>query len=537
MDQHNRWRPALCLGLAFLLAVLALPGRASAAQAQKAPRLDITVGKSLILKTTVDITRVSVADPAVADFVLLSPRQVYVAGKTTGVTNIILWGEGEQVRGLYDIEVAPDLSRLKRLIGELMPDETGVEVRSANANIALSGTIKSEANLKCLVALAEAHAPGKVLNLVQVGGVHQVMLEVKVAEMSRSLAKNLGININAISQGDFVYTFLGGLTSLASLQNIIKNYTTTDSSGNTVLDPYNRVNSPSRFDPNKTLTIDSKTQGIVNVNTDINGRPVTMTGFVNILKDTGLIKILAEPTLVCLNGQTAQFLAGGEIPVPIPQALGSITIEWKKFGVELAFTPNVLSGEKISMQVAPSVSELDFTRAVQVGSFTVPAITKRSASTVIELRDGQSFAIAGLLREDARDAASKFPGLGDVPVLGGLFKSSQFQKNQTELLIIITPRLAKPMDPKALKLPTDGGIQEPDDLEFYLGIPGRTAAAPKSGASQPPAGTVQPVAASQPAQARSSLDGEFGHAMPAPPAPTASPTAPSPGQPASTRLP
>ncbi|HWQ08267.1 MAG TPA: type II and III secretion system protein family protein, partial [Holophaga sp.] len=439
MHSHS-WRlfPAW-LGLAVLLWALAFAGQAVAAQAQKAPRLDITVGKSMILKTTVDITRVSVADPAVADFVLLSPRQVYVAGKTTGVTNIILWGEGEQVRGLYDIEVAPDLTRLKRLIGELMPDETGVEVRSANAAIALSGTIKSEANLKRLVTLAEAHAPGKVLNLVQVGGVHQVMLEVKVAEMSRTLAKTLGININAISQGDFLYTFLGGLTSLPALSNIVTPYTTTDANGNTIVDPYNKVNHPSRFDPQTLLNVSSKTQGMMNVNTNINGQPVTLTGFINILKDTGLVKILAEPTLVCLNGQTAQFLAGGEIPVPIPQALGSITIEWKKFGVELAFTPNVL-GDKISMQVAPSVSELDFTRAIQVGSFTVPAINKRSASTVIELADGQSFAIAGLLREDARDTASKFLGVGDVPVLGSLFKSSSFQKNQTELLIIITPR-------------------------------------------------------------------------------------------------
>ena len=323
------------------------------------------------------------------------------------------------MRGLYDIEVAPDLTRLKRLIGELMPDETGVEVRSANAAIALSGTIKSEANLKRLVTLAEAHAPGKVLNLVQVGGVHQVMLEVKVAEMSRTLAKTLGINLNAISQGDFLYTFLGGLTSLPALSNIIQPYTTTDKNGNIIIDPYNKVNHPSRFDPQTPLNIDTKTQGIMNVNTNINGHPMTITGFINILKDSGLVKILAEPTLVCLNGQTAQFLAGGEIPVPIPQALGSVTIDWKKFGVELSFTPNVLAGDKISMQVSPSVSDLDFTRAIQIGSFTVPSINKRSASTVIELADGQSFAIAGLLREGRQGHGLQVPGRGRRAGAGG----------------------------------------------------------------------------------------------------------------------
>ncbi len=479
-------------------------GSSLAAQAQSAPRLEVTVGKSVVVKTQADITRVSVADPAVADFVLLSPGQIYIAGKGAGVTNVTMWDAADQVRALYDVEVQPDVGRLRKLVSEVMPDETGVEIRPANNNIAVSGTVKSETNLRRLLSMAEAMSPGKVLNLAQVGGVHQVMLEVRVAEMSRTLMKQLGFNLNIISQGDFLYTFLGGLTSLPLLKNTITPFTTTNN-GVTTVDPYNRVNHPSRFDDTRgPLTINDSTQGAFNFNTNINGRQATWTGFIDVLKDNGLIKVLAEPTLVCLNGQTAQFLAGGEIPVPIPQALGSVTIEWKKFGVELQFTPHVLSGDRISIQVAPSVSDLDFNRAIQIGSFTVPSINKRSASTVIELGDGQTFAIAGLLSENTRDTASKFPGVGDVPVLGSLFKSSNFQKNQTELLIIITPRLAKPADPKAVKLPTDGDIKEPDDLEFYLGI--KRDAIGGSGSKSAP----------QQAPARS-LDGEFGHALPAAP--------------------
>jgi len=501
-------RPARALLAVLLLAALAcaLPATLRAAQAVSAPRLALTAGKSAVIKTQVDVARVSVGDPSVADFVLLSPRQVYVAGKASGVTNLTFWDAADQVRGLYDVEVAPDLARLRRLVGEVMPEETGVQVRAANNAIAVSGTVKSEANLTRLMALADAHSPGKVLNLLQVGGVQQVMLEVRVAEMSRALAKDLGVNINAISQGDFFYTFLGGLTSVPLLSNLVQTYTTTDSNNNTIADPYNRVNNPTRFDPQKSpLNITSNVQGMFNYNTKVNGVPTTFTGFLNILKDNGLVRILAEPTLVCLNGQTAEFLAGGEIPVPIPQALGTISIEWKKYGVELRFTPHVLAGDKISLQVAPSVSELDSANAVQIGSFLIPALKKRSAATVIELGDGQSFAIAGLLSQDTRSTASKFPGVGDVPVLGSLFKSSKFQKNETELLIIITPRLAKPADPKAVKLPTDGGLREPDDLEFYLGIDRNKVGL---GPSTPPAK----------APAGRSLDGDFGHALPNPPA-------------------
>lgn len=197
------------------------------------------------------------------------------------------------------------------------------------------------------------------------------------------------------------------------------------------------------------------------------GNDRTWTVFIDALKENGLIKILAEPTLVTLSGQEARFLAGGEFPVPVPQDQNVITITYKPFGVGLSFTPTVLSDDKISMRVAPEVSDLDFSTAVVLQGFVVPGLTTRRASTVIELANGQSFAIAGLLRETVREAVAKFPVLGDIPILGALFRSTSFQKNETELIIIVTPHLVKPLDMARQSLPT-GQYIEPNDFEWYL---------------------------------------------------------------------
>jgi pilus assembly protein CpaC len=188
---------------------------------------------------------------------------------------------------------------------------------------------------------------------------------------------------------------------------------------------------------------------------------------VDALKQHNLVKVLAEPTLIALSGREASFLAGGEFPIPVPQALGVVTISYKSFGVGLVFTPTVLSPNKINMTVAPEVSDLDFANAISIQGFLIPSITTRRASTTIELADGQSFAIAGLLRDTVREQIAKFPVLGDIPILGALFRSSSFQKNETELIIIVTPHLVKPLDLAKQTLPT-GQFIEPNDLEFYL---------------------------------------------------------------------
>jgi pilus assembly protein CpaC len=296
------------------------------------------------------------------------------------------------------------------------------------------------------------------------------MLEVRVAEMQRSLARRMGVNFNYLTEsGKFGISQLGNLTTLVSPDD--GNIGLEGAPFGTFVSP--TVNAIFRFSRNGT----------------------TWTGFVDALKSDGLVKVLAEPTLIALSGESANFLAGGEFPVPVPQGLGSVAIEYKAFGVGLTFTPTVLDDNKINIKVAPEVSELDFSNAVQLEGFIVPGLNTRKAETVIELADGQSFAIAGLLRDTARDAMNKYPLLGDIPILGNLFRSRSFQKNETELIIIATPHLVKPIDGGQQPLPTDYYV-EPNDTEFYvLGLMEGQAKVPQS-------------------NLQGDMDGEFGHATP-----------------------
>jgi len=237
---------------------------------------------------------------------------------------------------------------------------------------------------------------------------------------------------------------------------------------------------------------------------------ITWSGFVDALQEQNLAKVLAKPTLVALSGQEAAFLAGGEFPIPVPQAFGVVTIQFKKFGVGLIFSPNVLSDKHISMNVAPEVSELDFANALRFQGFTIPAISTRRASTVIELADGQSFAIGGLLRDNVRTSIKQFPFLGDIPILGALFRSSSFQKNETELLIIVTAHLVKPLELAGQTLPTDYYV-EPNDFEFYLlGMAEKGGFGGRKGLVSPAA----EVLGSRWNETHRRMEGSFGHIVP-----------------------
>ena len=319
-----------------------------------------------------------------------------------------------------------------------------------------------------------------MLSLVEVGGVHQVMLEVRVAEMSQSLMRRLGVNFAYISE-----------------------------SGNELRDlPAQQPHEASRGGLARQPPRPSGTTSTGSFR--FTGAGATWTGVIDALKENGLTKVLAEPTLITLSGRSASFLAGGEFPIPVPQSLGrrrtTITIEYKTFGVGLNFTPTVLSNGKISMMVNPEVSELDFTRAVSLQGFIIPSVNTRRVSTVIELGDGQSFAVAGLLKDDVREVVRKFPVLGDIPVLGALFRSTSFQKNETELVIIVTPHLVKPLDMTKQTLPTDAYI-EPDDFEFYLlgSLEGRGK---QDTAKSSPAASVPGL------KKGSGLEGDFGYMKP-----------------------
>jgi len=430
-------------------------------------KIQLVSGKSVIHRSSSSLTRVSIADPKIADFILISPHEIYITGNTAGATNMILW-QDKKVAAIYDLEVAYDISQLKQKLHELLPQEKNIRVLATNDSIMLSGRISSSANLSHSMALAEAYAPeGKVRNLLEVGGVHQVMLEVRVAEMARNTAKRLGINLHYSRGGDFAITSLGGLTQVVKPADATLATTPLGLLGSSA------VNALFRFNSNS----------------------ATWTNLIDALKEDGLVKILAEPTLIALSGQSATFLAGGEFPVPVPQGLGTVAIEYRPFGVSLAFTPTVISEDKINIKVEPDVSELDFTSAVQLEGFIVPGVTKRKASTMVELGDGQSFAIAGLLKESIRDAVSKYPVLGDIPILGALFRSRAFQKNETELIIIATPHLVKPFNQAKQPLPTDFYI-EPDDKDIYL------------------MGFLEGRKKKADSVIRGEMEGEFGHIIP-----------------------
>ncbi len=449
MLRSSKFRKHRAFALAIFLLLVIAPMGAWAAdslvqETMAAKKLNLVSGKSTILKSVLPIKRVSIANPDIADFLLLSPHDIYLTGKTAGTTNLTLW-QNNKVTEIYDLEVSYDLSRLKQQVHEVVPEEKELQIISTNDSITLAGRMINTANLSKVTALARSYAPkGKINNLVQVGGVHQVMLEVRIAEIARSTTKGLGINFNYVNNGDFGVSLLGGLSQLAD--------NPTDSNLATSGAPFALKVSPA-----------------VDALFRFSSGNSTWTGLIDALKEDGLVKVLAEPTLIALSGQTANFLAGGEFPIPVPQGLGTVAIDYKNFGVSLNFTPTVLSENVISIQVAPDVSELDFSTAVQFSGFVVPGITTRRASTTIELADGQSFAIAGLLRDSIKSQVSKFPLLGDLPVLGALFRSQSFLKNKTELIIIVTPHLVKPLNMAKQTLPTDYYIEPSDQSSISKG--------------------------------------------------------------------
>ena len=463
----TRYGKIKSVALVFVLALLIFPTISLASdaielQTLETQKLTLVSGKSIVLRSAAPVSRVSIAAPEVADFLILSANEIYITGKAAGSTNLTLW-QNKKLVAIFDLEVGYDLSRLKQEMHEILPEEEALQVISTNDSITLSGKISSAANLSQAVALVKSYAPeGKVNNFVEVGGVHQVMLEVRVAEMGRSLTRRLGINFAGQKGDQFGVSLLG---NLAQLQDAIV--------GVNPLLASPAVNALFRFDTGD----------------------VTWTGIIDALKEDGLVKILAEPTLITLSGKSANFLAGGEFPVPVPQGLGTVGIEYKPFGVGLIFTPTVLNKDKISIQVTPEVSELDFSTAVLIEGFVTPGITTRRASTTVELGDGQSFAIAGLLRETVLINVQKFPILGDIPILGALFQSKSFQRRKSELVIIVTPHLVKPLDMAKVSLPTDFYV-EPSATEFYL------------------FGKVEGSEKNKPVTASGALDGEFGHSMP-----------------------
>lgn len=420
--------------------------------------LRLRVGQSKVLRTAFAITRISVADPEIADIILISEKEIYVNGLAPGVTNMSLWGKGRFTTATVTVEA--DVTLLKEKLHQILPKEK-IGVEAAGDTVVLSGEVSGPVAQNTAISLAAPFAGGKkekVVNLMHVGGVQQVMVEVRLAEIARSVLDRMGVNFLGVSpQGNFGVQQINALAAISGLvrQNVY---------------PLPAPNAASSGALGTAFT-----QGMSSAITALAGfraGGIMWNMFFDILKQKNLGRVLAEPNLVTTSGQEASFLAGGEYPIPVPQSgVGggtTITIEYKKYGVGLNFTPTVLDDRKIAMKVNPEVSDLDYANGISVpGGYTIPGLTVRRMATHLEVKDGQTFAMAGLIRSQDRNIANKFPVLGDVPVLGTLFRSSQWQKAESELVVLVTPHLAKPIAPGAIKLPTDKWV-DPTDYEKYL---------------------------------------------------------------------
>jgi pilus assembly protein CpaC len=457
-------------------------------------RLGLTVGESRIVETEMSFKRASVANPDVADQIVLSPKQIYLAGKAVGTTTLTLWGQDGQVANVFQVQVSPDVTRLKEQIHTMLPHEPGIQVMNSHDHITLAGNVSNMESLTKALTLAEPYAPKKIINLVQVGGVQQVMMEVKVAEMQRGLMKRMGVNFKRAQKNhrDFSIGLINDLSTIDAY------------------DPFPHVQSSQTT----TLTFPDVRTLASNLVLGFGIGQDLWTLFLDLLKEHSLSKTLAEPTLIAESGQAAEFLVGGEFPIPIPQQLGQVTIKFKEFGVGLKFTPTVLSEGRISVIVNPEVSELDFANGIIVQGFQIPALTTRRVKTVVELGDGQSFAIAGLLQDNIKESVSKYPFLGDIPILGALFRSTSFQKNETELIVIVTPHLVKPLDMVKQTLPTDHYL-EPNDFELMLmGYVEGVFPEPKVARPTEAYTLGQPKMAGRMPFRKGGMEGMFGHLAP-----------------------
>jgi pilus assembly protein CpaC len=400
--------------------LLAIGGALASAQESAGPAsrdLFVTVGKSLVVESPVTIQRVSVGDLNKAEAIPVSPREVLVNGKAPGETSLIVWQQGGN-RLLFDLRVRPSTDRLDAVRRELQKEMPGQDVAMTleDGNVYLRGTVKDMVSAERAVAIASTL--GKPVNLLRVnvpGMEQQILLKVKFANIDRSASQELGANlfstgalntIGSVTTGQFSPPTVGGLDSGA--------FSLTDALNIFLFRP------------------------------DLN-----FGATIRAMQSKRLLEILAEPNVLAINGKPASFLAGGEFPVPIVQSTttAAVTIQWREFGIRLSFLPTVTPRGTIRLQVQPEVSSLDLANAVSLSGFVIPAISSRKVSTEIELQDGQSFAIAGLLDNRAVDQLSKVPGLGDIPLLGKIFQSRSISRNNTELLVVVTPEIVQPAPP------------------------------------------------------------------------------------------
>ncbi len=441
--------------------------------------INVPLYKSRIFQLDGPVHKISVGNKGVADILVMRANQVYIVGNGIGTTNILLWDKDNNLTQSLDVEVTPDVNSLKAKLHELLPGEP-IRVNMSQGAIVLSGEVSNSVNMDTAMKVAHSYlqrpssdgatTQGEVINLMGIGGSQQVMLKVTVAEVSRTIVKRLGVKFHTFVSGS--HTNFGAVNGGANFPDAVSigqvGATDQIAEARTGLFNDGAIVGPAvdEFAPNDLAIAD---KGLFAGYLDGN---FLFSLAIDAAKENGLAKVLAEPTLTALTGQEAEFLSGGEFPIPVPNEDG-ITVEFKEFGVGLKFIPVVLDSGRINLNLNVAVTELKGTSSITLGSgaasrgFFVPSLAKRSARSTVELGDGQTIGIAGLISENMRDAVSKFPGLGDVPVLGHLFRSQEFEKGETELVILVTPVLAQPFNADELVLPGEGFV-EPSDFEFYL---------------------------------------------------------------------
>jgi pilus assembly protein CpaC len=408
-------------------------------QGSASEALNVPMNRAVVVESDVPFAELSIANPGIADISTLSDRTIYVLGKTPGRTTLTLLSPEGKLISNVDVHVTPDIAEFKERLQQILPGEN-IEVRTANDGIVLSGTVSSTAKLDRALDLANRYAPERVSNLMSVGGTQQVMLKVRFAEMQRSVSKNLSASLG-ISGG----TSAGIIGGTGSLDNSAALNGLLGGGG----------------------TLPGGAGGGGQVGLGFSAGSLEFAVLLEALESKGVVRTLAEPNLTALSGQEAKFLAGGEYPIPVASDNNTITVEYKPFGVELNFTPVVVDGDIINLTINAAVSSIDSTVALQTEGFSINAFKRRETSTTVEMRDGESFAIAGLLQDDFRDLNGQVPWLGDIPILGALFRSAEYQRAQSELVIIVTPHLVTPTRGEALALPTDR-IRIPTERELFL---------------------------------------------------------------------
>ncbi len=439
---------ALAIALGTVTLTAAAPAQAQGEAARPSETLNLSAGTGTLVRLSEPMTDVFVAKDTVADVQVRSSTQLYVFGKAMGETTIYATSKSGRVVYAANVRVANNVGSLNEMLQMAMP-EARIQATPMNNLVLLTGAVSSPDDVEVAQRLVESYVGTgiAIVNRLRTATPLQVMLKVRIAEMSRTVLKQVGVNLlnRDVSSGGAIFGIGQGNPG--------------------TIKPVVNLNDPSGLPIGSSAVTFNNIVGGTTLGIFGKILGTDLLGTLDLLQKDGVVTTLAEPNLTALSGETASFLAGGEFPIPVSQSLGAITIEYKQYGVGLAFTPIVLSDGRISMRIRPEVSELSNEGSVTLNNFTVPALTTRRAETTVELGSGQSFMIAGLLRNHNTNDVNKAPFLGDLPILGALFRSTSFRRDETELVIIVTPYLVQPVSGR-LAAPTDG-YRMPSDAQGY----------------------------------------------------------------------